>query len=474
MNIFERVAYGYGRIRGQLSKGFDSITSTSWTSPSLTDPSGWIDPNVWGAALVEGKRPQTKREFIEAFTSWVYICVKLNAQAVASVPLRLYVAKKTKGQKFKTIETKPIERERLKWLYSKENLDSWLTKAAEVEEVTDHALLDLLKNVNPWNNRRDLWESTSMFSDLAGEAYWYMPRIKANVPGQIWVIPSQFINPVFGKSLDKAINYYEYIRGAINVPLSVEEVVMFVYPNPSNLFTGFSTIKGIADAVYLQRQMNDFEISLIENRAKPGGILVPKVRMSKMELERARESFKQKYAGARKAGKTLIPPVDMEFIRDAMTPVEISFMEGRKLNRTEIMAGFDIPEGTIISETSNRAVAEAADYRHAKYGILPRCKRIEEKINEKVTPIYDDKIFCAFDNPVPEDKEFKLKKQVEQTKVNISLINEERAAEGKKPIEGGDIGWVPFNMMPMGGPEEEEVGKLAKKVVEKAKELLND
>jgi HK97 family phage portal protein len=428
---------------------------------------------MWGQALLEGRKPQTKIEFVNAFSSWVFICVRLNFQAVASVPLRLYVAKKIKGQKFKTIETRPLEKERLRWIKSKDSLDPWLTKAAEVEEVTDHAWLELLKEVNPENGKRDLLEMTSMFQDLTGEAYWYMPKAK-ETPGQIWVIPSQFINPVFGKSLDKAIDHYDYERGSANISLPADEVVMFRYPNPSNIFTGFSIIKGIAEAVYLQKQMNDFEISLLENKARPGGILSPKEKMSKAELERARETFRQKYAGARKAGKTLIPPAGMEFIRDTMTPQEISFIEGRRLNRTEIMAAYDIPEAVIVSESSNRSVAEAADYRHAKYGILPRCRKIEDRINEKVMPLYDDKLFVAFDDPVPEDKEFNLRKQVEQTKANISLINEERAAEGKEPIEGGDTGWVPFNFMPMGGISEKEVEEFSKKVLEKVKEALND
>jgi HK97 family phage portal protein len=472
MNIFEKFAHQAGRIRGQFEQGLDSVKA--WQSPSLSDASAWIDPAVWGQAIAEGRKPQTKRDFIEAFTSWVYICVKLNAQAVASVPTKLYVTKQTKGTKYSLIKTRPISKQRMKWLYSKESLDKWLTKAEEIEEVTEHPLLDLLQNVNPWNNRRDLWESTIMFLDLTGEAYWYLPSLSikgSKIPQQIWVIPAQYVTPKFTGSLTDPVEHYVYNRGGKETIISKDETICFTYPNPNNPFTGFSTIKAIADAVYIQRQMNEFEISLFENKARPGGILVPKAKMSKADRERMTEQFKQKYAGAKKAGKTLIPPADMEFIRDAMTPEEISYIEGHKLIRTEIMAAFDIPEGAIITETSSRAVADVADYRHAKYGVLPRIKRIEEKINERLVPRYDEKLFFAFDDPVPANREFEHLQRVDNVKASIITRDEARAEIGKDEMgEGAAQLWENAMNMPISGGGQE--GQLAGKVIKRLKEIL--
>lgn len=437
MNFMEKMAYKYGRFRAQVVRGYDTVFSTSWRQPSISDPTAWLDPDRWGAALAEGRKPETKLEFIEAFASWVFICVRLKAQASASIRLRLYVAKEEKGKKYRLIETRPVTKAVYKWLESKESLDPWLTKAKEVEEVTEHVFLDLMREVNPWNNSRDLKEATSMFLDLTGEAYWYMPKSQLGVPSQIWVIPSQWMTPKPGKTLDKAISHYEYKRGSITVDIPVDEVIFFTYPNPSNPFTGFSTIKAIADAVYIQRQMNEFEESLLENKARPGGILVPKARMSKSERERLVESFRQKFAGARKAGKTLIPPADMEFIRDAMTPEEISFMEGRKMVRTEIMASLNIPEGMIIAESSNRAVAEVSEYVFAKYGIVPYLTRVEEKLNEKLLPRYlADNLFCAFDDPVPENRELKLKENESYVSTGVVSRDEMRSDLGKDPRGG--------------------------------------
>jgi len=349
-----------------------------------------------------------------------------------------------------------------------------MTKAVEVEEVTDHAFLDLMREINPWNNSRDLKELTSIFLDLTGEAYWYTPKSGLGVPSQIWVVPSQFMTPKPGKSLEKAISSYTYKRGNVEQDIPVDEVIFFTYPNPNNPFTGFSTIKAIADAVYVQRKMNEFEESLLENKARPGGILVPKKRMSLAERERLTESFRQKFAGAKRAGKTLIPPADMEFIRDTMTPEEISFIEGRKLNRTEIMASLGTPEALFITESSNRAVSESAEYVLAKYTIAPYLIRVEEKINEKLLPRYGaDNLFCAFDDPVPENRELKLKENESYVREGVVSRDELRSDLGKDPRGGlADELLVDNRLVPITSAGEQQEEAFIQRVANAIKEML--
>jgi len=84
-------------------------------------------------------------------------------------------------------------------------LDPWLTKAADVEEITSHVWIDLMKNVNPQHNSRDLKEYTVLYQDLTGECYWWLEKGGLGIPERIWPIPSQFINPVFSDSLDQPI-----------------------------------------------------------------------------------------------------------------------------------------------------------------------------------------------------------------------------------------------------------------------------
>ena len=479
MNIIERASYFLGRTIGGYGKGIQDAFSTTGARPSVGDQSAWADPYEWGSYLLDSKKPSTKSQFVNNNLGWVFICVKLNFQTVGSQRLRLYVSKETKGKKYATVKTRPLDRQRLKWLYTQTALDTWLTKAEEIEEVTDHAYLDLMKDVNPYHGSRELKELTTMFMDLTGECYWLMLKDGLGVPRQLWVIPSQFINPDYGSSLKDAIKGYVYKRGNVELTLKAEDVVMFNTPNPKNIFSGFSTIKGVADAVYIQSQMNEFETSIFENMARVGGVIEEVENVGLQQRSRFQEKLSQKHTGPKKAGKMMYLPRGLKYTKDAMTPVELNFIEGRKGNMMEICTSLDVPVG-MFDPHSNRAVAEAAGYQHSKIGILPRCDRFSEKMNERILPLFDEKLFCAFDDPVPKNRELALKESVQLVVAGIKATNEDRAERGLEAVKGGDEPLVDSRRIPLSmagiapkpGEEEEQVLSFSKKVTEKIKEML--
>jgi len=469
MNVIERAAYLLGKSKGYVRKGLQDVFSTAGARPMVSDESAWGDQYRWGEGLGTGK-PQTKADFVRQFQGWVYIAAKLNAQSLASITLRLYVAKEERGKKFKTITTKAISKERLKYLQSNSGIDRYLTKSEEIEEVTEHSFLDLMDSVNPHQNKRDLFEMTTLYLDLTGEAYWLLMPDKLGVPGQIYIIPSQFINPKFGKSLDDLIEAYIYESGNTKVTLPPENIIYFTYPNPNNVFTGFSSVRGIAETIYIQNEMDAFEAALFENRARLGGVITQKEHVSETDKNRLQESFQQKHVGGKKAGKMMWLPKGLEYTRDTMTPEELNFIEGRKWTMEMICLAFDIPPGALTSRDVNLANAEVADYRHAKNGILPRCRRIEEKLNEKLISRYDDRLFCAFDNPIPEDREFKLKENTEYLKVG-ALSRDEVRSEIGKDVRGGMADELMVDAMLT--PLTSAVGpKQVEELVEKAKREL--
>ncbi len=486
MNIIERLTYSAGKIRGLYTKGIEDVFHTSGTRPSVGDESAWRDPYEWGSYLLDGKKPSSKAEFVNNNEGWVYICVKLNFQSVGALKLRLYVAKEEKGKSYRTITTRAVGRQNLKRLYANASLDPWLTKAVEVEEVTEHPFLELMREVNPYHTGRDLKEFTTMFLDLTGECYWLMIKDGLSVPRQLWTIPAQYMNPVYGDSLDKAIIGYKYKRGNVELTLKPEEVVMFTYPNPKNIFSGFSCIKGVADAVYIQSQMNEFETAMFENRGRVGGVIEETETIAKTVVTRVKEDLSQKHTGSKKAGKMMYLPRGYKFTRDAMTPTELNFIEGRKVNQIEICSSLDVPFG-FFDPSATRANAEAAGYQHSKIGILPRSERFSDKVNEKVLPLFDEKLFCAFDDPVPQNRELILKEQIGHIKGNIKLINEVRAEQGLEPVDGGDemlvdnrlipismAGAMPEPEAPKPTPEEEEeqARGFAKRIKDAMKEML--
>ena len=72
------------------------------------------------------------------------------------------------------------------------------------------------------------------------------------------------------------------------------------------------------------------------------------------------------------------------------------------------------------------------------------------EIYEKLTPKYDRKLFVAFDDPVPVDKEHRLKEKETHLKYAYSSVNMERLIDNKEDVPWGNIPIVNTNLAPLG------------------------
>lgn len=444
MNFLEKIIYHAGLAR----RAWDIAVKGP---ASLGDPSAWNVGRYFGEGLASlgAKKPQSKAEMVEQFTSWVYICAQANSTAIASVPLGLYVDAAPAGKRYETIQTRAVSTPVAKYLRSNAGLKPWLVKGENVEEVTEHPFLDLMKNVNPFMNGSDLREITSIFMDLTGEAYWYIVRNNLGVPAELWPIPAQFVTPIPGKSLSEFIVGYRYERGSVKQDLPIEDIIPFSFPNPRNPYAGFSCVQGVADAIYVNSEINTYVEAMFVNKARPGGVFTSEIGLSQPELDRAKVELKEKYAGARKAGKSIFLPPGIKYERDYVTPDEMAYIGGKKITREEICIAFGVPISVLVSTDVNRANAESGDYRHAKNGVLPRLRKIEEKINERLLPLFDPKLFCAFDNPIKDDRAIVLAENTGYVNAGVLTLNEVRSDLGKEPVEGGDEPLVSALVMPL-------------------------
>jgi hypothetical protein len=158
-----------------------------------------------------------------------------------------------------------------------------------------------------------------------------------------------------------------------------------------------------------------------------------------------RDLKKQNYGGPAKVGKTLLLEKGLKYQGISMSPREMNYIQGRKFIREEIAAAFGVPMSKLTSESVNRANALAGDVQYMSDTIEPRCRRIEEKLNERLLPMYDDtgSLFVAYDDIVPADKEFRLRER---------SSNLERQIDGQEPVEWGDKPIMGSGMTHFGDP----------------------
>ena len=390
---------------------------------------------------------QDYHKLIAQYKSWIYICANKNATAVAETPLRLYLSKPTKESKI-LVKTNKIDKLTKVRLAKNANLTNYITKAAEIEEVVEHNFLTLLKNVNPLINRFDLWELTQIWLELTGNAYWYIYKDGMGVPLEIWPLPPQFVRIVI--SPDKIVGGYVFQRAVQKVPFDESEIVHFKFGNPAGTLYGVGPLTAIMDTNIADQNIRIFESTLMKNQGRPEGILETAATVPEETFKRLKEQWRDNYGGANKVGKTIILENGLTYKPITFTPREMNYVVGRKMNREEIAAAFGVPMSKLTSENVNLANAYVGEHQYMQDTIQPRLRRIEEKLNEKLLPMYDENLFIAYDEVIPADKEYMLRERQANLGSFVTTVNEERENLGMDAVDWGDIPLAPAGIGPLG------------------------
>ena len=372
------------------------------------------------------------QSMVESYETWIYAAVSCIARNVARCNLHLYQAT---GQQPK------------------------------YQEVENHPFWDLWRKVNPEMNAFDLLEITQIFLDLTGNAYWYIVLNKLNKPVEIYPLPTQRVKILLSESGSKQrISGYRLTAGSGNIDFTIDEILHFKYPNPLNEFYGLSPLQAMIYAVGENDLAHQFGYNVLRNQAVPGNIFTAEEWVDTEMLKLAKEEIKTEYEGVKRAGKTMILK-GIKPTKVGLSPMEINFLEGRKFLMEEILAIYGVPKTKIgMGDLVNRAVADALDYTFQKETILPRLKRIENKINEKLLPLWDKSLIVEFESPVPEDREFELKQWEMWLKNYVRSINEYREYLGIKSASWGNKPLAPFSIMPLSGTsgsQEQPVKRIA-------------
>lgn len=119
---------------------------------------------------------------------------------------------------------------------------------------------------------------------------------------------------------------------------------------------------------------------------------------------------------------------------------DMDMTEGRRFLRDAVLEHFGVPREIMgITESSNRATSEAAQYIYAQNVIMPRLNRREEAINTQILPFYGNDLVWHFDDVVPRSQEFDKAKGIDGWNAGILTKDEARELLGMEPCKtGGD------------------------------------
>jgi HK97 family phage portal protein len=395
-------------------------------------------PAAAGAPALDFFRTQrspTAYDLLGELKNTAWTCASINAAVCAAFPPRLYVHSAL-GQPAPRCLTRALEPGLEKQLRSQAALRN--PKSA-IEEVIDHPLLSLLRQVNPVHNAFDLWELTQLYLEVHGSAYWLLDiDAVLDVPERIWVLPAHLVTPRRDPASHKIVDHYEY-RSQQTQRFPPRRIVHFRCPDPRDPYSsGLGPLRACFEQAALVSEYAAMKRSLYDNAALPSVLITPAEGMGADERDRLEKSWEQKFQRGGQ-GKALVAESRLEVTVLARSMGDLAALADIKATKEDIANAFHVPLPLLSGET-NLANMQAADHLHKTLAIWPRLRRRDEKLNEQLVPRFDPsgRLFFASPDPTPANQQFLLAQEQADLRHGVRTINEVRATRGLAPVAWGD------------------------------------
>ena len=349
---------------------------------------------------------------------YVYACIMKRARAVASVP----------------------------WYVYRQNPDgTW-------EKEVNHPLEMLIDRPNPFMSRSDLMERLIINLDLTGNSLFKKVMVRGSTV-ELFPIGPEGITPVPDDT--EFIKEYEYqVGGYQKIKFAPEEILHAMYTDPSNVFWGLAPLQVAAKTVDTDTEAVNWNKIALQNRAVSDGTFTFDQPLTRDQWQEARQQIREQHQGSQNARAPWVLGGGAKWQSMSLSPVDMDFIEGRKMTREEICTVFDVPPPIV-------GILDKANYSNMKEArrvfwldtIIPLLENIKNILNRSINPEYGNGVEIDFDLSNVEALQENFNEKIEGAErlwkmgVPFNEINQ-RLELGFDEIEGGDVGFLPGSVLP--------------------------
>lgn len=288
-------------------------------------------------------------------TTAVYACVRILAEAVASLPLHVYEYQDDGGKKL--VHDHPL----YYLLHDEPNPE--MTSFVFRETLMSHLLI--------WGNAY-----AQIIRDGAGRALGLYPLLPDKMDVQ---------------RDDKGNIYYVYSRNSEENPMFKEygdiklkaEDVLHIPGLGFDGLIGYSPIAMAKNAVGMTLACEEYGASFFANGANPGGVLEHPGVLK--DPSKVRESWNSVYRGVNNAHKIAVLEEGMKYQQIGIPPEEAQFLETRKFQINEIARLYRIPPHMVGDlDKSSFSNIEQQSLEFVKYTLDPWVIRWEQSLQRSL------------------------------------------------------------------------------------------
>ncbi|HSC19437.1 MAG TPA: phage portal protein [Rhizomicrobium sp.] len=339
----------------------------------------------------------------------VYRCVRMIAEAAASVPFLLYDGDK---------------------------------------ELSDHPLLALLTAPNAQESGAALFERWYAFLQCAGNSYLQAitlgdeirelhvlrpDRMKAMETAGGW--PLAYEHSVNGRSTRigrDASGFLPVLHGTLFHPLDD--------------YYGLSPLEPALSAIDVHNEGAAWTKALLDNAARPSGALIYKgpdgaPNLTEDQFTRLKTELENGYQGAMNAGRPMVLEGGLQWQSMSHSPADLDFANTRDVAAREMALAFGVPPMLLgipgDNTYSNYAQANLSLWRQT---VLPLVRRTCASLTRWLGQKFGESLRIDYDiDAIPALAEARDATWEKLTAASFLTLNEKRAAAGYSPVEGGDV-----------------------------------
>ena len=313
-------------------------------------------------------------------------------------------------------------------------------------EITSHRFLDFMEQPNPLYEMTSsaMWRLHEIYLLLVGESFFLIERDEYNRPVELWNVPPHWVKmtPYLGSP-----SYTIVSTSGLTMTVPVDDMFVMKQLNPLDPFLrGLGVAESIADEVEIDEYAAKFQKRFFYNDAEPSLVfLMPDATNDQSDAFMAR--WNQKHRGVENSHRVaaLSGNVDVKELGSS-NGKSLGFIESRIAIRDAVLEHFGVPREIMgITENSNRATADSAQYIYAKNVLMPKIRAREEAINKQLLPLFGEGLVWRFDPVVPYDKDFDKAKALDAYNAGLITKNEARRLIDLPDTEGGDVFKVSIN-----------------------------
>ena len=352
------------------------------------------------------------RDLLAAYSPmpWLRAVAGKIATAVSVTQWRLYVIRDGSEGRSRIITprniqkcpTKALRERKIKRLV-KQNGSATVFN---LEEITDHPLLDLLEHGNEWMTGRDVFKVTQLHYDLTGEAFWLIERNRLGMPIGIWPLPPHWITDF--PTPDSPFYKIQFEQRQAEIP--VTEIIRICDPDPLNPYgRGTGLARALGDELETDEYAAKHVKTFFYNRARPD-LIISADDLAPEDTRRLEEGWLAKMRGFWNAYKPYFINKKIDVKEIGQTFENMQLTQLRKHERDTIIQVFGAPPEKLgVLSQSNRSTIAAADLFWTKDLIMPRVENLRTVIQSRLVPLFDERLILDYDSPVVEDSEHELR-----------------------------------------------------------------